>query len=1807
MNEPTLHRGNFLLHLKERPGHDGPVLLKEPAREPTHGSHARQLHNEYLITRQLADVAGVRPALAKEGTESRPVLILEYVQGHSLAELIRAASLDLAEKLRLVRNVARALGHVHDHQIMHKEVSSSNILVADGDAPGSQGGAYIIDFGLASTTGKESPSLLAADDALMGALAYVSPEQTGRMNRQVDSRTDLYSLGVTLYELFTGRVPFDSGDVLELIHDHIARQPSPPHRIVSGIPGPVSDIILRLLAKDADDRYQTARGLQADLERCLDQWLKTGRIEPFELGSDDFTGRLQIPQKLYGRQAEIGHLQTILNRAIAEQTQILLVAGYSGVGKTSLVREIQKDVIAKRGAFIEGKFDQLQQTLPYSAWAQALTQLVNIWLTQGETSIAGRRESILEAVGAQGQVLIDLIPALELIIGPQPDVPQLDGVENQYRINYFFKRFIACLATPEHPLVVFLDDLQWIDSASLTLIETLLTDRSGNSVLVIGAYRSNEVGESHPLAISQNRMRTETDRVAVLTLGDLSPDDTNLLLADSLRIGVNECGDLGRILVEKSAGNPFFFRQLLVALEADGLVEFNYEQRRWIWDDALDQSIQARGSVVDLMIARIRVLPADTRRALSLAACIGSRFDMTTLHAIVGQPQSDVVTSLEPALRAGLIVHSNRYLSFAHDRIQEAGYALFPAPDRPRIHLEIGRSLLAAIKTAMLGEEIFAVVGHLNTGRALIEKGSDRLELAALNLRAGQKARAASAFADAKRHIEIGLELLGQASWQDHYDLILSLHSENAELALITGQTNDVSTNTEAILANARNTADQIRAYKAQIDNELSRSETVNAFRIGIGVLEKLGVRIPEKPDPGNIRRLNSELLDRMTGTPEDAVAALPVMTDERALAASAILAAISPASYIIDPSLVPIVNYQAALLTAELGYNTWSASFFARLALVAFAAVRHDSPDHELRGSLVLAKQMQALAQELSKKPESAPSRTMVLQILALIAHWSEPIDRALEISQATFESRVETGDLLHGVYGCLHFANHGMAAGLDLDAYRRRVADYVQFCDSWDQRGVAVWLSIFLQTAQRLEETSPEPHRLVGTYFNEDDWLPEAEAAGDIPGRHWFFELRLLLVYHFDVDNEFDECVSKAEEFLGGGVGMVSYAVVYFYSALTRLRFAGRLNEKDRTDAFQLVDRSLRLMRFWSESTPSTFQHKYELIAAERARVIEDLEGAISHYERAIDGARASGFTHEEALANELYARFWVDLGHDRYAGPLMREAHILYLKWGARAKVEHLATCYPNLVTGKSVHDDQPGTQTVSDRVPGELDLRTVLKVSQDIASEIDLDGLLARLMTDVIENTGAQRGFLVLERDGRLMIEARASVEEPDLYSRANEEVAGTDVLAEGVVNYVASTHETVVLEDAIKSGRFVHHHYVQAHQARSILCTPLINQGKISAILYLENNLASNVFSTQRVSLLKLLSAQMAISIDNARTHADLERLLELRSKALASAEAQVHTLFEDSPLGIALSSPEGRLLSANKAVVKMLRITKKELFERSVIDFYDDPHDRDALLRRVKESGFVQDFGVQLVRHDGSRFHASLNMSKLALEGNEVLLAMVQDVTAQITAEQETAVLEERARLSRELHDAVSQTILSANLLADAMIRTAEEGREMATRDLTKLRDMLRGAQDEMRTLLLELRPATVRQQTLGQLLPPIVEAARARWDAQVNLHVEGDRLLPMNVTTHLLRITQESLSNATRHAEATTIEVDLACGPDGVVLRISDDGRGFDVQEASTGHHGLGIMRERAHVIGAVLEVHSTINGGTEVSAVWS
>lgn len=1490
MTKATLHNNNFLLHLQQEPGYDQQILLKEPAREQPLHTHLDQLHNEYVITTQLAGVPGVRGVIAKKGSESRPVVQLEYIPGQTLAELIGSTSLDLLEKLQLAVRIATILGRIHDKGVMHKDISSINILVGDDDLPGSEGGVHIIDFGLSSARQQEHASRLTVDDTLAGTLAYISPEQTGRMNRQVSNRSDLYSLGVTLYELFTGRLPFKSSDALGMIHDHIARQPKPPHDIDSGIPAPVSAIILELLAKNSEDRYQTAMGLQTDLIRCLNQWKNKGRIEQFILRADDFTGRLEISQKLYGRQSEVEQLRSVLDQSIAGQMQLLLVAGYSGVGKTSVVHEIQKEVISRHAIYVEGKFDQLGRTLPYSAWAQALTQLVNHWLAGNKSDLDGWRKTMLEAVGVQGQILTDIVPALESIIGPQPDVPRLGGMESQNRFNYIFGRFINSLATAEHPLVVFLDDLQWIDSASLNLIEMLFAARSNCPFLLIGAYRDNEVDATHPLAVSLGKMSDESDRTSVIKLRDLSPGDVDGLLADTLQLDTEECRELSEILQEKTAGNPFYFRQQLYALETEGLLSFDQERRRWMWEQGLPQKLQAVGNVVDLMVRKIRKLPTETQHALSLAACLGNRFDSDTLGTVSNQAPIAVKKSLGPALESGLVGQSHGYFEFAHDRIQEAAYSLIAKADLPQVHLKIGRSLLSESTTEVLEETIFAVVGHLNAGRALIDAESEKLELVHLNKRAGQKAKAASAFADARTYCEIALDLLGPDSWQEHYELTLLLYNECGELTLYLGQFDQIPSVADLILANARTSIDRTRIHMVRIEAATTLFDFNKAVDIGLDVLQELGFPINRQPNSEDYQILIKRYSKLLTDRPKEVLLGLPEMKDQSALAAIPILVSMMVSTYASRPEIYPIVPLTGAILTLEHGYMPWSPPFFSHMGAVLWLASDLGTPSDKVLGSLLWHKEVQQAVLEMIQDPVFTPCRSRTYLGIYLTGPYSWPISQLVEFTRKGFQAGFETGDLLFASLATFHYAELNLSAGLNLDEYINQLAEYKEVLDRFDQYISATYLSIYFQGAVNFKEVTEEPDILIGSHFDEEAYLPAAQAANDLTGRHFLSSVKLMLGYHFDVSHKFLDYISEAEEFSIGGTGGLPLASNEFYSSLSRLRLYTDLGPDAQKEALIKVDNSLQLMAIWSQSAPTTFQHIYDLIEAERARVLNETDKAIYHYEQAIQDAHEEGFTHDEALANELYARFWAERENDRQAGQFMREAQSLYLKWGASAKADHLIKQYPQWLLERRGFLPNIERTSTAGLSSDELDLFTILKASQSISGELELKGLIAKLLTIVVENAGAQKGYLILDQDNHWVVVAHTDAGGKDVEELSPVNIQANEAIPEGIIHYVVHTQEHVVLGDAANHGDFKNDPGIQQHQPKSVLCAPLVNQGKVSGVLYLENNLATDAFTPNRVQLLNLLSSQMAMALDNARLYGNLEAEVATQTKELLRAK-----------------------------------------------------------------------------------------------------------------------------------------------------------------------------------------------------------------------------------------------------------------------------------------------------------------------------
>ncbi|CAB3796427.1 trifunctional serine/threonine-protein kinase/ATP-binding protein/sensor histidine kinase [Pararobbsia alpina] len=881
-----------------------PVLLKL-ASEHDDAAQSARLKREYVLLQSL-NVEGIAKPLALADGRGGSAVVLEDFTGESLEVVLgREPRMDLALCLRIGRNLSDALTAIDAAQVIHRDIRPANILVDPAT-----GRVLLADFSMA--TAREASTVSSEDVAVpAGDWAYVSPEQTGRMNRPVDYRTDGYSMGVLLYRMLTGQLPFQANDPLEWMHCHIARMPTPPREIVPEVPQPVSDIVMKLLAKLPEDRYQSAQGLKVDLDRCLAQWQASGRVEPFALGKEDIPERFQVPRRLYGRGPEAERLLGAFERmASTGQAALATVSGYSGIGKSSLVDALRKPIVAKHGYFIAGKFDQYQRDIPYATLTQAFRELVQQLLAESEARVAGWRQQIQAAVGANGQLIVDVLPQVELIIGPQPPVPVLPPTEAQNRLRLVFRQFVTAFTSEDHPLVLFLDDLQWIDAASLALVEHLLTHSDIRHLLLIGAYRDNEVSAAHPLMTSLETIRHSGTSVTDLQLVAPSVTHLNQLVADALHAPPASCEPLTRLVFERTEGNPFFFIQFLDALHRNGLLRHDAQQRAWQWDLNEIKAMDFADNVVDLMVGKLRQLPVPAQEALQLAACLGNTFKLRQLtlvseHAAIqvrrNSSKAEAEQGLAAAVRESLIMRSDGSGKFLHDRIQQAAYSLTPEAQRAEVHLQIGRVFLANMTADELAEHVFDVANQFNRGGGLLIERDEKVQVAALDLRAGRRAKASAAYASARPYLAAGMALLDETYWASQYELMFSLWLECAECEFLTGRFDQAEQLIEELLQRCASKLDQAVVYHLEVQLHIVKSENPQAVNSALACLRLFGIDLPAHPTQEQVQAEYETVWRNLAGRPIESLIDLPLMTDPELQAAMRLLSALFGAAYYTD------------------------------------------------------------------------------------------------------------------------------------------------------------------------------------------------------------------------------------------------------------------------------------------------------------------------------------------------------------------------------------------------------------------------------------------------------------------------------------------------------------------------------------------------------------------------------------------------------------------------------------------------------------------------------------------------------------------------------------------------------------------------------------------------------------------------------------------------------------------------------------------------------------------------------------------
>ena len=1462
-----------------------PTILKVLKQDHASSHELSRFRQEYELARKCQS-DGVIKVYGLEPYEQSLVMLLEDIGGDSLVNWLPRGQLSVSECLMLMIKIASSLAHIHAAKVIHKHFNPSN-LIWNPDT----GELKVIDFGIATPLAQEMTTLR-HPDVIEGTLSYVSPEQTGRMNRLLDYRTDLYSLGVTFYELLTGRLPFSSQDPMELVYHHLARMPQAPHILNVDIPELLSDLVMRLLQKNAEDRYQSALGLVHDLERCLANWQANETILPFELGHDDFSGILQIPQKLYGREQELSRLLTVFERTRAGAKELAFVTGYAGVGKTALGHELHKPLTKQRGYFFEGKFEQYQQNSPYSGWIQAFTSLINQMLTEPESELELWKQMLLEALGSSGQILTDVLPHLELIIGKQPDAPILGGTEAENRFHYLLQNFVKAIVRHHQPLVIFLDDLQWIDAASLKLLNVLLTDSELTHFLVIGAYRDNEVESDHPLKLAMDALQEANVSQTSLVLRNLSESGVQTLVADSLRCSLQESALLANLIYSKTNGNAFFSHQILHTLFEQGVLEADMSARRWKWDMATLQAMDITDNVVELMITRLRKLSAVTRDILKSAACLGNQFELTLLSHVTQRSEDDALRTLQEVLTMGLVFPLFGRYKFAHDRVQQAAYALIPEAEREAMHWQIGQRLFRHIPRSDRYEHLFDIVNQLNKGRVSNVTPAERSQLAELNHQAGHKAKNSTAYAAALAYANIGVELLSEDSWTTQYQLSLGLYQDAAEACYLCGQYENMAQHAQIAHRLAASVLDEVPVYETEIKALTVQAKLREAIRLGLYALERLGMSIPEQPSEEEVQRHFQKALNMLERQGIEHLLDLPLMTEPDKLASIQILSAIGEPAYAAVPGLFKVWASMMTQLSLQYG-NTAIAPFaYAAYGLVLCASQVYIDIGYELT-----RKAISLLA------PLNARSSTCrVLNIYGgTIQFWQEPLRNTIPVLEEGMRSGKETGDYTSGSYDTFALSMYAYFMGEPLSDLLKRLTENLNTIASFRQTYLWNWVAGYFSAAHRLHGSS-ESVELPGE-FDADVWVSAARAGSDKCGLCHFFTNQLVVAFLLGEYEHTADYAAEVRENFAGFQGTFAVPVFYLYESLATLH---HLAEAD-SDSFagipgDVLDNQQKLQHL-AQLTPVNFQHKYELVSAEIARLEGHYWQAAHLYERAIAGAGSNLFLQEEALAYELAGRFYQGQGMESIARTYIVHAYQSYQNWQAWAKLRELETHFPQWLPG------QLGVQKES--VDDGLDVQSVMKAAQTISGEIALKKLLSSLMSIMLENAGAQKGALILEHQGQWLIEAEQPGVPSDVTVLQARPLSSYTELAVSIVNYVIRTREVVLLDHAVQIGDFIHDPYILEHQVKSILCAPLLTRGMLSGVIYLENTQVTAVFTPERVRVVELLAAQAAVSLENARYYEELRTVnasLELEiaertriEEALRESEQKFRSITQNIP------------------------------------------------------------------------------------------------------------------------------------------------------------------------------------------------------------------------------------------------------------------------------------------------------------------
>lgn len=1540
------------------------------------------------------------------------LLVVDYPGGEPLSHHI-GQPMETGRFLRLAIGLSSAIGQLHGRGLIHKDVKPANVLI---DGP--NGPVRLTGFGIATRLPRdrhapEPPEFIA------GTLAYMAPEQTGRVNRSIDSRSDLYAFGVTCYEMLTGSLPFAVSDPMEWVHCHIARQPVPPRQLTPGVPPAISAIIMKLLSKTAEERYQTAAGVEADLRRCLTEWEGGGVIGDFLPGAEDTPDRLMIPERLYGRDQEVETLLTAFDRIVAGgRPELVLVSGYSGIGKSAVVNELHKPLVPPRGLFASGKFDQYKRDIPYATLAQAFQKLVRPLLGRTEAELQQWRTALHEALAPNGLLMTDLVPELKHVIGEQPPVPELPPSEAQRRFQLVFRRFIGVFARPEHPLALFLDDLQWLDAATLDLLEDLLTQPDLHHLLLIGAYRDNEVHATHPLVRKLESIRRTGAPVQDIVLTPLRRDDLRQLLGDALHADPPTAAPLAELIHEKTTGNPFFAIQFISTLADEGLLGFDYRARRWTWDLP---GIHAKGftdNVVDLMVARLHRLPAQTRQALRQFACLGNSAQFEMLQMALEGPLEALHDELWEAVRSGLVFRADDSYRFLHDRVQEAAYSLIPPGERAQAHLRIGLLLADQTPPVRRDEAIFEIVNQLNRGSHLLATPGERERVADLNLLAGRRAKSSTAYDAALKYLRAGLALLDEATWTRNYDLVFTIEYLMGECELLTGETGAAEQRMARLAQRARNRHDFCLVTRLRLTLYTALDRSDQAVDVFLDWLGRDGTRWSNHPTREDVQHEYERIWTVLGDRPIEDLIDLPLITDPEVLDTLDVFTEIVTPSLLFDEHLSSLVVCRMVLLSLEHG--NCDGSCFCYVWLGMFAGPRFGNYRDGFRFS--------QLGYDLvEKRGLTRYQARTYMNIGCTVMPWATHVGKGRDLIRRAFDAAYRVGDLTFASYSWDQIVTNYLAVGDPLAETQTECENGLAFAKRV-QFGLVIELcGAQLGLIMTLRGLTPTLGRLDHPGYTEPETERRLTANPNLVFAEFYFWTRLCeaRVYAGDFAAA-AQAAWKADRLKWTAPAQFETAEHQLYGALAHAgAWDAALPEAKQRHLAALKGHHQQLA-VWAEHSPETFENRAAIAAAEIARIEGRVLEAQDLYEQAIRSAHANGFVHHEAFANEMAARFYAARGHERLAAACLRDARYCYQRWGAHGKVRQLEAAHPQLKTTAAY----PGAKATIETQVEHLDLATVIKVSEAVSAETVQERLIATIMRTALEHAGASRGLLILpEADGYRIEAAAAAGDSLSVVVRPSE--ATTTELPMSVLQYVLRTRERLLLDDASGQHPFTGDPYIREQKVRSVLCLPLLKQSRLVGVLYLENRLIPQAFTPDRMAILKLLASEAAISIENSRLYGDLQE-----------RESRLRRLVDANIVGVLIWHVDGRIIEANDAFLDLLQYGHSDISAGSVRWSDLTPPEwvaeDERALAELRATGIAPPYEKELIRRDGTRVPVLTGGALFDTRGNDGV-AFVLDLTEPKRAEAEIRALKDQLyRENLALRDEVDRVLMFEEIVGSS-------------------------------------------------------------------------------------------------------------------------------------------------------------------------